>query len=284
MMQNVLRIRRIGLKAVTCMVIGAALSACQPQPAPAVTRVDPDAQLQAFLVSVYGAQATSKSPWHAPVEAGANAADTIQRSLCARQAVTLAGVSHLLLAVCGEDPAGGHAAPGLIDFYVLKPHGNRLVVAASARDQGFGSSGRPGTVSVLRLGRNFYGFRVEGTWVGQGYVLGTQSLVVAKGATLVTAADIRSTISNEGAIDCEQDADCANRMVALEFDLIVDSSNAAAKLYPLLIREHGRECGQTVQREHRLIFDAVAWRYPVPDALMREGCISNLSDAGEASQ
>ena len=266
--------------------IAFALTACQPAtpvttPKPATAQIEPAPLLPVFLAGVYGPRASLDEPWADAPDGQRKAGETIERSVCANERVEVAGAPHLLLAVCGVDPEAGHASTGLIDFFVLKPRGAQWQVAASARDLGFGSSGQPGEVSVHRLGRNFHGFRVEGAWVGQGYVLGAQTLVVPKGNAMVEAGTVRSSISNEGALDCELDRACDSRRIALSFDLQPDANDAAAKVYPLVVIEHGRECGSDVRREHRLAFDPATWHYLVPEALMREGCLSDEPSAGE---
>jgi hypothetical protein len=172
-------------------------------------------------------------------------------------------------------PAGGHASPGLIDFHLLEPTSEGFQPTAVARDQGFGSDGQPGTVTLVRLGRERGGFVVEESWVGQGFVFGTRSILEFRDGALRTLAAVRSGIANAGALDCTDTADCADASFELEFTQTLDDSAPAADAYPLLVHETGHECGAVVDRRHRLEFDVDSARYPVPDALMREDCLAN---------
>jgi hypothetical protein len=144
-----------------------------------------------------------------------------------------------------------------------------------ARDQGFGSDGQPGTVTLVRLGRERGGFVVEETWVGQGFVFGTRSILEFRDGALRTLATVRSGISNTGAMDCVDASDCSDAGFELEFAQSLDDSAPAADAYPLLVHETGHECGAAVDRRHRLEFDAASARYPVPGTLMREDCLRN---------
>lgn len=247
------------------------LAACTPETSTTVATQAAERQLQDFLSATYGATASLVASWasHDDHER------LLQRQVCANQAVDVRGQAHRLLAVCATVNDAGHAESGLIDFFVLRHEAQGWQVAASQRDGAFGSFGRPGDVSTLRLGHDFYGFRVDQSWVGQGYLIGTQSIVVPRGERLAVAAAVRSSLDNEGAIDCDDEPRCEARKLDLRFDLRVDQAAPEAKVYPLLVREHGRDCGRTLERSYRLDFDPATGQYAVPEALQREDCQSD---------
>jgi hypothetical protein len=254
------------------LVLG--LAACKPQaPAPSPA-FDAKASLAAYLTGIYGPAAARGEPW-------TDGADDrrVERSVCAFGPMQGDPRGHYLLAVCGEWLAGGHASPGVIDFHQLEPTVEGFRPTATARDQGFGSDGHPGTVSLVRLGRERGGFLVEESWVGQGYVFGTRSLVEFRDGALRTLAAVRSGISNAGSIDCFEVPDCGGAGFEIEFAQSLDASAPAADAYPLLVHETGHECGADVDRRHRFAFDAASARYPVPDALMREDCLQESATA-----
>ena len=253
------------------------LAACKPQAPAPPPAFDAKASLAAYLTGISGVDAARGETWTdgAPDQ-------RVERSVCAFGPMAGDARGHYLLAVCGEWLAGGHASPGLVDFHLLEPTADGFHPTATARDQGFGSDGHPGTVTLVRLGRERGGFVVEEGWVGQGYVFGTRSITEFRDGALRTLATVRSGIANAGAMDCAAAADCA-AAVDLDFALSLDDSAPAADAYPLLVHETGRECGSDVDRRHRFAFDAASARYPVPATLMREDCLQNSNpDTGVA--
>jgi hypothetical protein len=256
------------LRAVLALLV-LAVSACKPQaPEPAPTPAfDAKASLVAYLTGVYGVHAARGETW---IDGADDA--RVQRSVCAFGPMEGDPRRHFLLAVCGEWLARGHSSPGLVDFHLLEPTADGFHPTATARDHGFGSDGHPGTVSLVRLGRERGGFLVEEGWVGQGLVTGTRSIVEFRDGALRTLAAVRSGIANAGAADCLEAADCASSF-DVDFAQSLDDSAPAADAYPLLVHETGRECGAEVDRRHRFAFDAASGRYPVPATLMREDCL-----------
>jgi hypothetical protein len=246
-----------------------ALAGCRSH-APEAPVVAGPPPLTPYLAGVYGANASSDAPW--------TDAEQVQRSVCAFGPVPGDDRARRLLAVCGTPADAGHATPGLVDFHVVEPTGAGWHTVDIARDQEFGSSGNPGVVTLAHLGRARAGFVVESGATGQGWVIGTRTLLEFRGGTLATLAVVRSELDNEG-VGCDPGPDCAAQAVALTFDLGFDAANPTADAYPLLVHEHGSECGETVERRHRLEFDAALGRYPVPPALMREACLRNVDPA-----
>lgn len=244
-------------------------------PAAPVAHVSRTARLQAFLSERYGKTAKLGGTWRGSWSQDGDTRPTDWR-VCAEQPVVTGDSWQQLLAVCGWPLDGAHPDPGAIDFFVLRPEGDRFAVAAELTGQNFGSQGQPGTVQIIRAGSDFYGFRIEHGWFGQGYSLITQTLVLPGPNGLVEAGGVRSHIDNSGAYDCDAadaEPDCRTRLFDLDFTLTFDSRDPAARQWPLVIEETGLGCDATqVRREHRFTLAANTWTYAFPDALNREGC------------
>ena len=276
--------------AAVVIVTAAGVLGCTPSSAPVPSQAAPDAvapkaaplahvsrteRLQAFLTERYGKAARLSGKWRGSWTQDGDTRLT-DWHVCAEQPVVTVDSWQQLLAVCGSPLENAHPDPGAIDFFVLRPEADRFTVAAELTGQNFGSQGEPGTVQILRAGSDFYGFRIEHGWFGQGYSLITQTLVLPGPDGLVEAGGMRSHIDNNAAYDCD-DADaepeCQARLFNLEFTLSFDSRDPAARQWPLVIEETGLGCGgQPVQREHRFTLDPKTWTYAFPEALQREGC------------
>lgn len=244
-------------------------------PAAPVAQVSRTAQLQAFLAERYGKAAQLSKGWRGEwTQDGESRATDWQ--VCAEQPVVSGNSWQQLLAVCGELVDAGHGDPGTVDFYVLRPGTERLEVAAELTGGTYGSSGRPGTVSIIRAGSDFYGFRSESGWYGQGYAMELQSLILPGPNGLVDTGSVRSHIDNTAAYDCD-DADsaedCRTRVFNIDLAMRFDDSDRAARVWPLVLEETGSDCGGTpIRRQHRFTLDPKRWTYAFPDSLQREGC------------
>ncbi|MEG0186409.1 MAG: hypothetical protein RR704_23480, partial [Stenotrophomonas sp.] len=244
-------------------------------PATATAHVSRTARLQAFLAERYGKGARLSEGWRGTwtQEGEARATDW---TVCAEQPAVSGDSWQQLLAVCGELVDAGHAQPGTIDFYVLRPTADGFTVAAELTGGTYGSSGRPGTVQIVRAGSDFYGFRAESGWYGQGHSLETQTFVLPGPNGLVDAGSLRSHIDNSAFYDCD-DADsaeaCRTQVFNLDFRYRFDDSDRSARVWPLLIEETGSECGgKPVRLQHRFTLNPTRWTYAFPDALQRESC------------
>ncbi|WP_338339342.1 hypothetical protein [Xanthomonas euvesicatoria] len=270
------------------LATAALLSACRQAPEPAAApgaaapaapsdgpRLSRTERLDGFLRTRYGGKAGLAAQWSG--EADGFKADS---AVCAEQPVVVGDQVQQLLAVCHSLSDAGHGNPGLIDFFVLRGAGDGFKVVAERLADGYGSAGQPGSVDVLRLGSDFYGFAVHSFWMGQGLILESQDLVVPGPKGLVNAGSLRAHIDNSGALACDDDArepdqtqaQCLAEAFDVDFALEVDNSAPQARTWPLRIREHGSDCGVALDKTHVFALDTKTWTYPFPNALQREGC------------
>ncbi|MEX0182357.1 MULTISPECIES: hypothetical protein [unclassified Stenotrophomonas] len=270
----------------------ALLAGCKPaaapqaEPAKAATaeptaHVSRTARLQAFLTARYGKDAKLSGEWRGTwTQEGETR--PVDWQVCAEQPVVTGDSWQQLLAVCGALADGAHIDPGTIDFFVLHPKGEGFDVASELTGERFGSGGQPGSASIIRAGSDFYGFRVEDGWFGQGFSLLSQTLVLPGPNGLVATGNVRSHIDNDAQYECENvDAtadpdtaeDCRTRRFSIDFALRFDDSDRSARVWPLLIEETGSTCGgKRVRQEHRFTLDPKSWTYSFPESLRREGC------------
>ncbi|WP_414577530.1 hypothetical protein [Stenotrophomonas sp. FR024] len=250
-------------------------------PASPAQHVSRTARLQAFLVQRYGSNATLSAEWRG---SWTDDGDThaVDWQVCAEQPVVSGDSWQQLLAVCGALVDGAHIDPGTIEFFVLRPKGDGFEVTSELTGERFGSGGQPGTASIIRAGSDFYGFRVEDGWFGQGFSLLSQSLILPGPNGLVASGSLRSHIDNDAQYECDTvDAstdpdtanDCRTRRFSIDFALRFDDSDRSARVWPLLIDETGTTCGgKQVRQEHRFTLDPKTWAYSFPESLRREGC------------
>ncbi len=261
-------------------------AAPQAEPAKAATaeptaHVSRTARLQAFLTARYGKDAKLSGEWRGTWTQDGETRP-VDWQVCAEQPVVTGDSWQQLLAVCGALADGAHIDPGTIDFFVLHPKGEGFDVASKLTGERFGSGGQPGSASIIRAGSDFYGFRVEDGWFGQGFSLLSQTLVLPGPNGLVATGNVRSHIDNDAQYECENvDAtadpdtaeDCRTRRFSIDFALRFDDSDRSARVWPLLIEETGSTCGgKRVRQEHRFTLDPKSWTYSFPESLRREGC------------
>jgi len=258
-----------------------AAEAARTAPAEPTAHVSRTARLQAFLVQRYGKDARLSGEWRGSwIDDGETR--PMDWQVCAEQPVVSGDTWQQLLAVCGALTEGAHIDPGTIDFFVLRPKGESFEVTSELTGERFGSGGQPGSASIIRAGSDFYGFRVEDGWFGQGFSLLSQSLILPGPKGLVATGSVRSHIDNDAQYECENvDAttdpdtaeDCRTRRFSIDFALRFDDSDRSARVWPLLIEETGATCGgKRVRQEHRFTLDPKTWTYPFPESLRREGC------------
>lgn len=256
-------------------------AASEPGPVTPAQHVSRTARLQSFLIKRYGSNAALSGEWRGTWTQDGETRPT-DWQVCAEQPVVSGDSWQQLLAVCGALTDGAHIDPGTIDFFVLRPKGDGFEVTSELTGGRFGSGGQPGTASIIRAGSDFYGFRVEDGWFGQGFSLLSQSLILPGPKGLVATGNVRSHIDNDAQYECDNvDAstdpdtanDCRTRRFSIDFALRFDDSDRSARIWPLLIEETGTTCGgKPVRQQHRFTLDTRTWAYSFPESLQREGC------------
>lgn len=228
----------------------------------------------AFLAQRYGPAASAKDAWRDNWDdTDVQALRPVHRHLCANRAVMVDGLQYSLLAVCANLDEAASPEPGLIDFIVLRASvGDGMDVVMERRNDTHGNHGVPGEVTVLQLGAQHYGYRIDNTWFGQGYTLQSHTLVALGPDRLDDAGSWRSHIDNSGVYDCDED-DCEGELFDVDFRLAIDDSQPALAVWPLQVSESGTDCAGPVAREHRIAFDPARRSYDIPATLQREGCI-----------
>jgi len=239
-----------------------------------------DSQLAEFLRATYGSKASAATSWDEQTEN--NTRPGIKRVVCANHKATTPSRTREWLAVCMTTNPAAHGEAGKIDFYSLRESGGQFVIESSLTNYESGSSGVPGTVSVLALGSGAEGFRVEEGWVGQGQVIKTQALLASHDRLIVEVAKLRKGLDNSMMFEGDAPApEVMSKKIQLKFDLSFDKAGSGI-LYPLAVRERGTECGRAVKRIWKLTFGAALWRYRIPKALMREECLRPEDESGVA--
>ena len=83
-------------------------------------------------------------------------------------------------------------------------------------------------------------------------------------APLAKVLGVKSAALAKPCSDKETRSDC----VELTFELEIDSTNTAAKVWPLVVTKSGIDGGRTIKPVvYKLAFDEKAWKYVVPKDL-----------------
>ena len=193
-------------------------------------------------------------------------------SECENKPIPIKGAEHLLLAMCSSPPneeMGSHGERGMIDFYVLRKESTGWVTAAQLLKLESGSYGVAGNVKAIKLGKNFYGFLIEETWMGQGYEIGTRTIVAPKDEQLLEVAVFRSSLANSGvtASDCKETESLCEPSTSLDFQMKIDDSNASAVVFPIYVDVSGVKSDIATKARYRLDFNRRSWHYNVPAEL-----------------
>lgn len=186
---------------------------------------------------------------------------------CVKARIALHGEPHVLLAMCTERVEAAHVESGLVDLFLLRGTDESLVLAADSTGIESGSSGNPGDVSLLHLGRDLWGVQIVGGYLGQGNYSESTSWMATDGVSFNGLLDYSSTESNEG--DCGDDS--ASPCTSWRRWVLPDSSDAAASVYPVVVRDTLVHAEQLRTRETRVAFDATTRTWPLPAALETPG-------------
>jgi hypothetical protein len=250
-----------------------ATGAPDAQPAAhAGARVEPDAvpgatvtdatDLLAFLQAVYGRGARLQGEWADP--------DGRRRHVCAQGGPRDRDPWPSLLAVCADVPDCMGDGSGAIDFFALVDTDAGVRADAQAREVESGANGCAGDVSVVRFGRERWGFLNSGGLTSQGYLIGWTTLSTFRAGRLEELATVNTTFDNNGA-KCDAD-DCREVGISINSDLRFDATDPQADAWPLVVHQSGVECFLNFDRSRRYSFDAARFRYPVPEGPPDETC------------
>jgi len=229
------------------------------------------ADIPAFLKANYGVY-NVKHKGYRPYETGDESEIQYYLNTCLNEAVSIKGVKHRLFAMCSTPVSGvgdSHATAGVIDFFVLRSEKQGLTPVAQSRAYESGSHGFPGTVRIMRLGRDFYGFVVEsgGTW--QGETISHRTVLVASGDAVKVAAVLPAGYDYGGGMpeDCDPKSEPCRELTQVEYSLSVDNSMPSAATYPLRVVANGIVNGKEMQGDWIIRFDVKLWRYNIPETL-----------------
>lgn len=212
--------------------------------------------LNDFMKDRYGGWNPDKKHW------GKSAAEP-HYVVCASKDIKIKGEPHHMLAVCGElpDENKSHAASGYVDIYVMKRNFSGLVPVAELTKIESGSFGTPGNVTVVRLGKDFYGFKEDSGWSGQGYTNGYSTIYVPVGNTFHAALRFSSIADDSGVCD-ETDEGCTPRTSierSIEFVPGKDSN-----IYVARITSSGNAKGKPVSNVYTLHYLPKKHEYLAP--------------------
>jgi hypothetical protein len=213
------------------------------------------ASLFAFLQATYGHDAKLQGEWTDP--------DGRRRHVCARGGPRDREPWPSLLAVCADAPDCMGTGNGGIDFFALARTDTGVRAEAVAREIESGANGCAGEVTVVRFGRERWGFLHNGGITTQGYLIGWTKLRTFRAGRLEELATVNTTFDNNGA-KCDAD-DCREVGISINADVRFDPGDKDADAWPLVIHQSGVECFLNFERTRRYPFDAARFRYPVPE-------------------
>jgi len=211
-----------------------------------------DANLDSFLVRRYGRVVDT---------AGTAPAEGWTLRICADSVVALEGLPHRIVVVCRTNEEGSHADGGLSDAYLFRLRGTRLVQVAQDTALESGSSGTPGDVSLLRLGRDLWAVQTVSGYIGQGNFEESQEWRVFDGDSGRSVLSLSTLSSNEGAMDCSEDSTACS---VHSTRTLVDASDTGLARYPVDLLDTLRVGGALQARRVRIAFDSAAGSWTVP--------------------
>lgn len=229
--------------------------------------------IRMFMTVHYGHHDAAHGGWVGRGDVDADGGVHFYHTICASLAPAVAGVPSVMLAVCNKSTGHFEGAsvvddPGSVDLYELQWRGGNLVPVASLSKYRGGYVGSPAYARVVRLGRDAYGFELggPGLLMEQGCGFATLAMLAPAGATLVKVLELK---------DAAQRLDGAGVETAESMDVHLDSHEANADFYPLIIDEtlrrtrvvKGQGAASGGKESHQRVvlpFDAVRRRYEVP--------------------
>lgn len=187
-----------------------------------------------------------------------------QAEVCLRQEFDDHGLRAAWVAVCGQVLEAPHAEPGWIDLFVMQGPKDSLKVEVDTFHLESGSFGKPGGVSLVRLGAARWGFVLTSQFTGMGEIIESESWFAPQQARLQEVVSSQTYSSNEGALPCEEDS------LGCRWErrwLRIDSSNRGLDRFPMELVDSLRAQGKFFTRRQRVEFHADSGRYVLPEPL-----------------
>ncbi|WP_313273016.1 hypothetical protein [Stenotrophomonas sp.] len=259
----------------------ALLAACQ-QGAPAQNdtaaakpKLSYEAGVMAVLQERYGSAVQLQGQWTQQLsDADLGQARQVHRDICADQSISVQNGNYRMLAICTTYDNASPIELGSTDFIVLQRAADDGVsVAAELLGQGSGTGGKPGTVTILQMGADAWGFQVDDELVVVGAAMRNRAWYVFDGdKSLSSAGWLRSHLDDRNAIDCNGSGHCSHGRLDLNFDAAPDNSQPQLAYWPLRVQEKGRGCAGAVNKSHSIAYDTTQSRYLIPSTMQLEAC------------
>lgn len=212
-----------------------------------------------FMASRYGDYDSKEQAWREDAKGA-----VLLFSPCAQQRVGIEGARHILLAACGRNRSNSHVDSGRADFYLLEKTPSALVVAASAEGEMTGSWGDPGTVTIVQLGKGFYGFQLEVSDMHFGRSYTQLSLHAPRNSRIVPVLKLQS-FADSNPCTATPELSAGKACTDVRRSLLVDTRQPELPAYPIVVKERGHYDGdKLLNHDYPLHFDSKHWRYPLP--------------------
>ena len=226
-------------------------------PATAQTPSAPGDAARLWLKAAYGPEASARDAWDDSVMLDGKAR-RIGLEVCADSGPRADGSR--LLAVCKSLAEAGHADAGKVDLWVLRATATGLDTVARMRDIESGGFGTPGDVSILDLGSGRTAFRIDSGFANMGWGTERASLYLVDGDTLPQVLDIAISLTNGGAIDCEDGGDdCSAREIAMYCTLQPEAGSGGDGPPPITVHAEGTRNGRAIDARTTLRHDGHAY-------------------------
>lgn len=185
------------------------------------------------------------------------------------------------------EPNEGHVFIGAVGAFVAETrNGKSAVIAANPNIQAGASGFGPTGWKLVKLGAaDYWGW--QNTWgdCHQGYCGSHYSILAPYGKSVKEIGSMTADYDNMGACGGTEDKldengntvldekgepvqveiDCEKTATAMETTLKIDTQNAQAKVYPLLITVTGQDAGVALTpKAWRFTFDSKKWQYQQP--------------------
>ncbi|WP_313170830.1 hypothetical protein [Stenotrophomonas sp.] len=259
----------------------ALLAACQqgtPAQGDAPTakpKLSYEAGVMAVLQERYGSTVQLQGQWTQQLnDADLGQARPVHRDICADQSIKVQNGNYRMLAICTTYDDASPIELGSTDFIVLqRAADDGISIAAELLGQGSGTGGKPGTVTILQMGADVWGFQVDDELVVVGAAMRNRAWYVFDGGkTLSSAGWLRSHLDDRNAIDCNASGNCSHGRLDLNFDATPDNSQPQLANWPLRVQEKGRGCAGAANKTHSIAYDSAQARYLIPPSMQIESC------------